>query len=402
MEITREKSDKSMIIRLAGRLDAGWCGTVEQALTLAVKEGEHHIRLDLAQVDYISSAGLRVVLTVYKQLLAIKGSFGIVNPSPSARSVISMAGMEALIASIAEPTEAAELPVRNRTLSSPHAGYELFPLAGEGVRIEALGSDALLHGGFTETNSRPAIRFDGQTMAIGIGALGATPDDCAPRFGEFLATGGIAVFQPADGSVRPDFMVSEGTLVPEGHLLLGLVGRGDFSVLTRFQTKGDARTVGLSEIAIAALEIADAPAAFVVAITETAGLVGATLQQSPAFASENNFAFPKIRDWLSYTSERAFRDSTSLVVGVVAREGSPLQALLRPLAPGLLGHFHAASFPYRPLQKGLIELKSSLAELFDGPTAQGVLHLLQDSREFTGAGESEFLRGALWIAPVLP
>jgi len=71
------------------------------------------------------------------------------------------------------------------------------------------------------------------------------------------------------------------------------------------------------------------------------------------------------------------------------------------MAPGLQGHFHAASFSYRPLQKGLIELKPSLAALFEGRGAQGVLHLLNDSREYTGAGESEFLRGALWIAPVL-
>ncbi len=401
MEITQQKSGESLVIRLVGRLDAGWCDPVQQALTLAVKEGNHRIRLDMEKVDYISSAGVRVVLTVYKQLLAIKGSFGIIKPSEMVSSVLSMVGMDSLVETEAEPVAAPEAPAQIRTHESAKGLYELHPLPGKGVQVETIGSDALLHGGFAGEGNRPPLRFDHQTVALGIGALGTTLGDCAPRFGEFLAAGGVSIFQPADGSVRPDFSVSEGTLVPEGHLLLGLVGRGDFSLLARFQTRKEARTVGLSELAATALELAGTQAAIVVAVTETAGLVGATLRKSPATATANNFAFPGIRDWLSFTSERSFRDSTSLIVGVVAREGSPIQSLLRPLAPQIQGHFHAASFPYRPLQKGVIELQPSLAALFEGPASHGVLHLLNDSREFTGAGESEFLRGALWIAPVL-
>lgn len=399
MEITREKSGDSLLIRLAGRLDANWCDSVEQALTQAVREGEHRLRLDMARVDYISSAGLRVILTIYKQLAAIKGSFSIHNPSAFVSSILSMVNMESLVENQAGVAAAPEQVQGSRTHESPKAGYELFPLSGKGVQVSVIGDGSLIHGG---TGAAQTVRFDRETVAIGIGALGASATECAPRFGEFLAAGGASVFLPADGSDRPDFVVSEGALVPEGYLLLGLVGRGDFSTLARFHTRNDAGMVGLAELATAALEIAGTDAAVVVGVTETAGLVGATLTKSPVSAPKDNFAFPQIRDWLSFTSERAFRDSTSLVVGVVAREGSPLQQLLRPLAPGLQAHFHAASFSYRPLQKGLIDFKSTLASLFEGRAAQSVLHLLHDSREYAGAGESEFLRGALWIAPVLP
>ncbi len=53
------------------------------------------------------------------------------------------------------------------------------------------------------------------------------------------------------------------------------------------------------------------------------------------------------------------------------------------------------------MQKGRIDLKTSVAGLFESFNLQAVLHLLADPREFIGAGESEFLRGAVWIAPVL-
>ena len=196
-------------------------------------------------------------------------------------------------------------------------------------------------------------------------------------------------------------MLSEGDLIPEGHLLLGLIGRGEFPILARFAAKKEARTVTLSELAATALDLAQTPAAALVMTTETAGLVGASLRQSVATppAAQNRFDFPQIRDWLSFTTERSYRDSTSLIVGIAAREGSPFQHLLRPHGD-VQGHFHAATFPYRPLQKGRIELLPTVTRLFETHSLGTVLHLLRDPREFNGAGESEFLRGALWIAPV--
>ena len=71
------------------------------------------------------------------------------------------------------------------------------------------------------------------------------------------------------------------------------------------------------------------------------------------YAGEDQFAFPKIRDRLSFTTERAYRDTTSLIVGVAAREGHHrMQASdAARWAPACIGHFHAASFPYRSVAK---------------------------------------------------
>lgn len=397
MQITQQKTGDTLLIRLAGRLDASWCDTVEKALTAAVREGEHHIHLDMEKVDYISSAGLRVLFTVYKQLLSIKGVFAIRNPSANVRSVIQMVGIGSLIAT-GEIAEAA-VQDRGRLHSSERAEFEIFTSPAAEFRLQCHGDESLLKA--PPRTTPQLIQFKKNIFALGIGALGGNAAENQTRYGEFLAVGGAAAFQPADGASRPDFVLSEGQLVPEGHLLLGLCGTGGFSTLARFNARKDCRTVGLSEIAATALETAGTPAAAIVAITETAGLVGASLIKSLNTPAEggDRFSFPKIRDWLSFTAERSFRDSTSLVMGVVAREGTALQPLLRPYGP-VQGHFHAASFPYRPLQKGRIELESSVAGLFDTHSLQAVLHLLYDAREINGAGESEFLRGALWIAPI--
>ena len=401
MEISRQSSSDLVILRLNGRLDANWCSHVETALSNAVREGEHRLHLDMNAVSYISSAGIRVLLSCYTQLRAINGLFGVVHPSEAVRSVLELSGLQMLIAS--ETAASTTSDDSGKKLASSSAAYELFTLGSGGMKIELVGDPAMLERGIGST--QPATRrFDASTVAIGIGALGANFAESASRCGELLAVAGVAAFQPAGGSSQPDFMLSEGALVPEGHLVLGLAAQGTFSSLLRFEANDEDRRIGITELMQTALESSGENAAVVVAVTETAGLVGATLRQSPTTnTSDERFGYPQIRDWLSFTSERSFRDTTSLIVGVVAKPGSKCDALLRPLAKGsdLLGHLHAAVFPYRPLRKGRIELKAAVTSLFDGQSLQDVLHLICDPRGFSGAGESELYRGAVWIAPIL-
>ncbi len=415
MEISREKTGDLLVLRLAGRLDANWCSHVQDALAAAVKDGEHRVQLDMAGVSYLSSAGLRVLLSFYKQLRAISGVFGVANPSGVVRSVLELSGLSLLITSGLAANTAGDETGERRTTDSASWNIFVHPTAPQPMRVAMSGDASVLASGVVHA-ARP-VSFGDAIVALGIGALGSGGADQLMRAGEFLAVAGTAAFQPSDGSSRPDFMISEGSLVPQGQLLLGLVGEGEFGRLARFAATPEARTVGLTELAQTALDIGGSDAAVVVGVVETAGLVGATLRRSPSgvtavpptlerggAALGPRFAFPEIREWLSFTSERAFRDTTSLLVGVVARPSSPFDPLLRPLGRGssLVGHVHAAVFPYRPLRKGRIDLKASVTELFEGQPAQAILHLLCDSRGFSGAGESEFLRGALWIAPAVP
>jgi hypothetical protein len=79
-----------------------------------------------------------------------------------------------------------------------------------------------------------------------------------------------------------------------------------------------------------------------------------------------------------------------------------LAPAVRPLGPGadLWGHLHAAAFSFRPLGRGAIDLRATVASLFEGQTLLGILHLLYDDRGVSGAGESEFVRGACWVGPI--
>src|SRR5262249_26574235 len=161
----------------------------------------------------------------------------------------------------------------------------------------------------------------------------------------------------------------------------------------------------LTELIRAALDIAASDTLGMILVAESAGLVGAALRRSPAIEAAGGHAFgsPEMRDWLSFTTERAYARSIALAVGVAARTvPEEMRAWLRPLeASGEpSGHFHAAAFSYRAFPKGLLELGPTVSSLFESEALQGMLHLLYDDREISGVGQSEFVRGACWVGPI--
>lgn len=404
MDIRTRRDGDEMYIELEGRLDAAWSGTVSQSLQDTLHAGCHHIALDLSQVGYMSSAGIRVLVILAKQLKGIGGRLRIIDPSPPVRDVLNLVGFHNLLdagAIASTPPPSAPRPEPSGPRSWQHGGhgfevYDLNPAAS--LRGALVGRPDVLYAG---DNPPVSLHVAGQTLAVGLGALGG--DAHRERAGELLAVDGLAIALPGDDPAHPDWLVREGELVPEIGLLYGLRAEGAFRHLLRFGAGPDAPPVALGELAAAALALCQAERVALVAVAETACLVGAAMLVPPVDGAGDGFDFPAIRDRMLFTAEPAYADETCLVVGCVARNPeTPLAAFLRPMGADseLHAHLHAAVVPYRPVHKNLIELPATLAGLLESQTVRGVLHLLNDDREGTGAGDSYFRRGAMWCAPV--
>jgi anti-anti-sigma factor len=407
MEITSQRLDDFTEVTARGRLDAYWADHFSSAIEEIMRQGNHRIHVNLSEVAYISSMGIRVLVEFYKKVEAINGVFAVSEASESVTKVLDMVGLrKTLMPSLIAAKAVAPGAPAIRELDRQNARVEVFDLApGSLMKCSALGDPSLLEGcRFGPSNCR-SLMLPESAFAIGLGAFGSNFEECKARFGEFLAVAGAAAYQPADGSNAPDFLLSEGALIPELQLLYGLVCDGSFASLARFESKAESGVVGLAELADACLEVSGADSACMVMVAESAGLVGASLRKPPVNGAGEGapFTHPGIRRWLSFTTERAFPRALAVAVGVVARSsGGPLGPMLRPLQAkaGPFGHFHAAAFSYRPVQKGLIDLKSTVRPLFEQETPLGLLHLLSDDREGTGVSGSEFVRGACWTAPL--
>ena len=69
MDLIEEKHDEVIIFRLGGRLDSTTSSMLEEKITEAFKNGVNKIILNLKNIEYISSAGLRV----FKKIRAAQG-----------------------------------------------------------------------------------------------------------------------------------------------------------------------------------------------------------------------------------------------------------------------------------------------------------------------------------------
>jgi hypothetical protein len=241
-------------------------------------------------------------------------------------------------------------------------------------------------------------------FGLGLGAIGGSYEEGRERFGELVAVSGCVAYFPTDGARVADYLVGGGSVAPQAVLATGLTCEGGFSQLVRFDTGAEADEVPLSELAHIGLQAAGGRVAGMVIVGETAGLSGARLRRSPGgSAAPVRFEVPAVREWLSFTQERAYSMATAVIVGVVARapEG-PLAAHLRPLGGErkLYGHFHAAVFSYHPVPQRTVELTTLVSGLFTNHQLRDILHLVWDDRGDEGVGESALIRGVGWVGPI--
>lgn len=417
MQITTKTTGDLLEMRLTGRLDNDSSDHLTTAINDAVRQGRHAMTLDLSDVRYISSAGIGALVKAYKQFQSLRGSFGIVAVSPEGAEVIRLTGLaKMLLTDGARKSGSANsasdsIPVSG--LHSEHDGivYEVYNLhAGATLTCEVIGDPSPLSRDQFDSHQCRPVEFPVRTLGLGLGAFGSNFDDCIDQFGEFLSVGGAATQQPTNGANKPDFQRVLGEFIPSLQALYGLKCTGDFSQLIRFNRQSADQRAKLSQVADQFLKLADTDLAAVVLLAESAGLIGATLRRSPAAAgseASSRMAHPEIRQWLSFTPDPAYSHTLALVVGVVARgelsgDAKRLAPLLRPLAAGsdLNGHFHAAVFSYRPFKKRKLDLNETVSALLETEDLQAVLHLLNDDREITGGGESEFVSGACWVGPI--
>jgi anti-anti-sigma factor len=395
MEIVKERSGGVVHLRLSGRLDNHWSQSLDEALHEVAREGARHVRLDFSRVTYLSSAGAAVLMKHHRDATALHGSLQISAASERARSTLRLMGFVELLIAGASTDSA-----RRKTLSIPlpldseRASFESRVLDGKRSECSLIGSPDL------RSQSSP-ISIYRDVFALGVGALGANPEECRGLSGEFVAAAGGAAFMPTDGTATPDYMLSAVGLVPTVQALYAITFRGSPGYQLRFEANTPDAGVPLSEIVRASVSVAGTPTVGMVMAADISGLVCARLRRSPTAGDPVHFDFPAVREWLSFTPEREFARFSCLVVGVAsASPSASLAPFLRPVSDEHQGHFHAVVTAFRSLPRGKLSVGEIVAAWLQPRSVISVVHLLRDARAIEGAGESEFQRGACWIFPI--
>jgi anti-sigma B factor antagonist len=93
MEITHEKNGEILIISVSGMLDASNYQTLDEFVQGHITAGACSFIFNLEDLEYMSSAGVRVFIKTYRTLASGKGMIAFSNLQPFVLEIFDIAGL---------------------------------------------------------------------------------------------------------------------------------------------------------------------------------------------------------------------------------------------------------------------------------------------------------------------
>lgn len=96
MAIKVESFKRVDLIEVSGRIDSSNAPELDETLKQLADQDRHQLVLNLSQVEYMSSAGLRAIVTALRAAKKNSGNVHISQPSDRVREVLELAGLHTL------------------------------------------------------------------------------------------------------------------------------------------------------------------------------------------------------------------------------------------------------------------------------------------------------------------
>ena len=94
------------LIEVGGRVDSMNANQLGEALSSEIDQGHTNVVLDLAGVEYMSSAGLREIVTALKKVKRASGDLRVAQPSDRVLEIFEMAGLDTIVQIFSSQREA--------------------------------------------------------------------------------------------------------------------------------------------------------------------------------------------------------------------------------------------------------------------------------------------------------
>jgi anti-anti-sigma factor len=97
LEVTVEQLESTVVLHAAGPVDSTTAPSLQEPLLHAAESPSGTVQLDLAQVSYLSSAGMRVLLLAAKALQKRGERLRLLNVPQQIHSLLNLAGFTSFI-----------------------------------------------------------------------------------------------------------------------------------------------------------------------------------------------------------------------------------------------------------------------------------------------------------------
>jgi anti-sigma B factor antagonist len=97
MDISEDRKADVVVLALSGKLDATTAKTFEDKILGVINSGTQRLVVDLSQLEYVSSSGLRVFLLAGKRLRSTNRKIALCSLKEHVRQVFDLAGFSSIL-----------------------------------------------------------------------------------------------------------------------------------------------------------------------------------------------------------------------------------------------------------------------------------------------------------------
>ncbi|MDQ1266011.1 MAG: hypothetical protein QG635_1163, partial [Bacteroidota bacterium] len=215
MEITVKNEQNIIVFTLKGRFDSLGAADFNYAIE-ETGESARFFVLDMQNVDYMSSVGLRSILNIEKNLRSRKGKCIYTGIGSNIESVFEMSGLKGSLSVLSSTKEA--IAVLTNEINAPTTitasisngkNYEISNYQDAAGSIELWHSFIDLSSKITNVITPEPASLEELEMSFGIGGFGANPGQAINSLGNFFSFHDFAALIPAEPHCCPDYLVNQ-------------------------------------------------------------------------------------------------------------------------------------------------------------------------------------------------
>ena len=97
MNISIREHGDAKVVEFMGRLDTNTSSDAQATINALLDEGVHKLLIDFEKLDYVSSAGLRVLLVTAKRMNGSGGKLRLCNLNDTIQEVFDISGFSGIL-----------------------------------------------------------------------------------------------------------------------------------------------------------------------------------------------------------------------------------------------------------------------------------------------------------------
>ncbi|MCX5813401.1 MAG: STAS domain-containing protein [Proteobacteria bacterium] len=392
--ITEDSSIKCITAK--GRIDSLSSSDIQKVFDDLILSGERIFLVDMAAVNYVSSAGLRVFISTQKSLKKAGGEIILSGVTETVFEIFKMSGIIPLFRIV---TSKDEIPGLIRKDSG---GIEVITREIDGIVLEYIEMeqrkssplfvvgklDKTADSSFTEEDV-VTVKPSEMRFGCGLATLGDDYDEYKLLFGESMIANNTFFFYPAVKRSCVDFLINANkNSVVTYKFFHGFGFNGDYRYVLSFQGKNG--PVDLSSIILSFFAISHANVIGICMIAETKGLWGMHIKQVPIFEQKpangkSIFDSDNFSDWIDYPVEPSYMNNIIVATGIAMRDRSCLGSERVFLIPeGSNFHIHGGIFDKATIGSNMADFDKELMRVFNECQVYKIQHILGLSKFSAG------------------